>query len=47
MRSLTNGIVDTIIAHGKFGMFALMAEYKAALIKERTGRVGCCACPRT
>lgn len=37
MRSLTNGIVDTTTAHGKlvFGMFALMAEYEAALIKER------------
>jgi len=30
--------VDTTTAHGKlvFGMFALMAEYEAALIKERT-----------
>ncbi|WP_041452446.1 recombinase family protein [Hoyosella subflava] len=38
VRSLTNGIVDTTTAHGKlvFGMFALMAEYEAALIKERT-----------
>ncbi|MBB3040076.1 recombinase family protein [Hoyosella altamirensis] len=38
VRSLTNGIVDTATAHGKlvFGMFALMAEYEAALIKERT-----------
>ena len=37
VRSLTNGIVDTT-AHGKlvFGMFALMAEYEAALIRERT-----------
>jgi len=28
--------VDTITAHGKlvFGMFALMAEYEAALIKD-------------
>jgi len=38
VRSLTNGIVDTTTAHGKlvFGMFALMAEYEAALVKERT-----------
>ncbi len=38
VRSLTNGVVDTTSAHGKlvFGMFALMAEYEAALIKERT-----------
>jgi len=38
VRSLTNGIVDTTTAHGKlvFGMFALMAEYEAALIAERT-----------
>ncbi|MBA3293743.1 MAG: recombinase family protein [Geodermatophilaceae bacterium] len=38
VRSLTNGIVDTTTAHGTFvfGMFALMAEYEAALIKERT-----------
>ena len=38
VRSLTNGIVDTTTAHGKlvFGMFALMAEYEAALIGERT-----------
>jgi DNA invertase Pin-like site-specific DNA recombinase len=38
VRSLTNGIVDTTTAHGKlvFGMFALMAEYEAVLIKERT-----------
>jgi DNA invertase Pin-like site-specific DNA recombinase len=36
--SLTNGIVDTTTAHGKlvFGMFALMSEYEAALIQERT-----------
>src|SRR5664279_6186944 len=36
--SLTDGIVDTTTSHGKlvFGMFALMAEYEAALIKERT-----------
>jgi DNA invertase Pin-like site-specific DNA recombinase len=48
VKSLTNGIVDTTTAHGKlvFGMFALMAEYEAALIHERTtaararGRVG-------
>jgi len=38
VRSLTNGIVDTTTAHGTlvFGMFALMAEYEAALIRERT-----------
>lgn len=38
VKSLTNGIVDTTTAHGKlvFGMFALLAEYEAALIKERT-----------
>ena len=38
VKSLTNGIVDTTTAHGKlvFGMVALMAEYEAALIKERT-----------
>lgn len=38
VRSLTNGIVDTITAHGKlvFGIFALMAECEAALVKERT-----------
>ena len=38
MKSLTNGIVDTTTAHGKlvFGIFALMAEYEAALIQERT-----------
>jgi len=38
VRSLTNGIVDTTTAHGTFvfGIFALMAEYEAALIKERT-----------
>ncbi len=38
VKSLTNGIVDTTTAHGKlvFGMFALMAEHGAALIKERT-----------
>ncbi|WP_434614920.1 recombinase family protein [Arthrobacter sp. A5] len=38
VQSLTNGIVDTTTAGGKlvFGMFALMAEYEAALIRERT-----------
>jgi DNA invertase Pin-like site-specific DNA recombinase len=38
VRALTNGIIDTTTAHGKlvFGMFALMAEYEAALIRERT-----------
>ncbi len=38
VKSLTNGVVDTTTAHGKvvFGMFALMAEDEAALIKERT-----------
>jgi len=38
VRSLTNGIVDTTTARGNFvfGMFALMAEYEASLIKERT-----------
>ncbi|MEU7631003.1 recombinase family protein [Nocardia sp. NPDC049220] len=38
VRSLTNGIVDNTTAHGKlvFGMFALMAEYEAALVQERT-----------
>ncbi|BAS18404.1 transposon Tn552 resolvase (plasmid) [Arthrobacter sp. Hiyo8] len=38
VQSPTNGIVDTTTAHGKlvFGMFALMAEYEAALIRERT-----------
>jgi DNA invertase Pin-like site-specific DNA recombinase len=38
VKSLTNGVVDTTTAHGKlvFGIFALMAEYEAALIKERT-----------
>lgn len=38
MKSLTNGVVDTTTAHGKlvFGMFAVMAEYDAALIRERT-----------
>ena len=38
VKSRTNGIVDTTTAHGKlvFGIFALMAEYEAALIKERT-----------
>ena len=38
VKSLTNGIIDTATAHGKlvFGMFALMAGYEAALIRERT-----------
>jgi len=38
VKSLTNGVVDTTTAHGKlvFGMFAVMAEYDAALIRERT-----------
>ena len=38
VQSLTNGIVDTTTAHGKlvFGIFALMAEYEAGLIQERT-----------
>jgi len=38
VQSLTNGIVDTTTAHGKlvFGVFALMAEYEAGLIRERT-----------
>ncbi len=38
VRSLSNGIVDTTTAHGAlvFGMFALMAEYEAALSRERT-----------
>jgi DNA invertase Pin-like site-specific DNA recombinase len=38
VRSLTNGLVDTTTADGKlvFGLFALLAEYEAALIKERT-----------
>lgn len=38
MLSLTDGIVDTATAHGKlaFGMFASMADYEAALIRERT-----------
>ena len=37
-RSLCNGLVDTTTAHGAlvFVMFALMAEYEAALIRERT-----------
>src|SRR5664280_1029233 len=37
-RSLSNGLVDTTTAHGAvvFRMFALMAEYEAALIRERT-----------
>lgn len=38
VRSLSNGQLDTTTAHGAlvFGMFALMAEYEAALIRERT-----------
>ena len=38
VRSLTNGIVNTTTAHGKlvFGMFALMAEYEAGLVREHT-----------
>jgi len=38
VKSLTDGIVDTTTAHGAlvFGMFAVMAEYEAALIRERT-----------
>lgn len=38
VRSLTNGAIDTTTAHGKlvFGIFALMAEYEAALNHERT-----------
>ena len=38
VKSLTNRIVDTTTAHGNlvFGIFALMAEYDAALIQERT-----------
>jgi DNA invertase Pin-like site-specific DNA recombinase len=38
VKSLTNGIVDTTTTHGKlvFGIFALTAEYQAALIQERT-----------
>jgi len=38
VQSLTNGIIDTTTAHGKlvFGMFALMAEYEAGLIRVRT-----------
>ena len=35
MQSRTNGIVDTTTAHGKL-VFALMAEYEAGLIRERT-----------
>jgi DNA invertase Pin-like site-specific DNA recombinase len=47
VKSLTNGIVDTTTAHGKlvFGIFALMAEYEAALIQERT-MAGLAAAPR-
>jgi DNA invertase Pin-like site-specific DNA recombinase len=38
VRSLSNGLVDTTTAHGAlvFGMFAQMAAYEAALIRERT-----------
>jgi DNA invertase Pin-like site-specific DNA recombinase len=38
VRSLKDGLVDTTTAHGKlvFGLFALLAEYEAALVKERT-----------
>src|SRR5664280_2478195 len=38
VRSLSNGLVDTTTAHAAlvFGMFALIAEYEAALIRERT-----------
>jgi DNA invertase Pin-like site-specific DNA recombinase len=38
VKSQTNGIVDTTTAHSKlvFGMFALMSEYEAALVQERT-----------
>jgi DNA invertase Pin-like site-specific DNA recombinase len=38
VRSLCNGLVDTTTAHGAlvFGMFAVMAEYEAALTRERT-----------
>ncbi|MGB5111182.1 MAG: recombinase family protein [Mycobacterium sp.] len=38
VQSLCNGLVDTTTAHGAwvFGMFALIAEYEAALIRERT-----------
>ncbi|WP_193045347.1 recombinase family protein [Mycolicibacterium baixiangningiae] len=38
VQSLCNGLVDTTTAHGAlvFGMFAVMAEYEAALIRERT-----------
>ena len=38
VKSLTNGMIDTTTAHGKLvlGVFALMAEYEAALIQERT-----------
>jgi DNA invertase Pin-like site-specific DNA recombinase len=53
VKSLTNGgIVDAITAHGTlvFGMVALMAEYEAALIRERAqaGLTWCPShCPRT
>lgn len=38
VRSLCDGLVDTTTAHGAlvFGMFAVMADYEAALIRERT-----------
>jgi DNA invertase Pin-like site-specific DNA recombinase len=38
VRSLSNGLIDTTTAHPAmvFAMFALMAEYEAALIRERT-----------
>lgn len=38
VQSLCDGLVDTTTAHGNlvFGMFAVMAEYEAALIRERT-----------
>jgi hypothetical protein len=38
VKSLTNGVIDTTTAHGKlvFGMFALMAEYEAALMGSST-----------
>jgi DNA invertase Pin-like site-specific DNA recombinase len=37
VQSLCNGLVDTTTAHGAlvFGMFALVAEYEAAPIRER------------
>ena len=38
VKSPTNGIIDTTTAHDRLvlGMFALMAEYEAALLDERT-----------